>query len=127
MTLLKELKVIERDQWPSEKPPGFGEIEIERLFRRFKLTASNIKNGSRVSKELNLLFNCIKLIICCSTKCERGFSQINFIILPTLYRITIPHVSILMFVKLHGPTLREWNAEPYVTSCLRKHWSANDT
>ncbi|KAJ8871203.1 hypothetical protein PR048_027509 [Dryococelus australis] len=29
-TLLKELKVLEGDKWPSEKPPGFGEIEIER-------------------------------------------------------------------------------------------------
>ncbi|KAJ8879717.1 hypothetical protein PR048_020325 [Dryococelus australis] len=41
-TLLKEVKVLECDQWPSEKPLGFGEIEIERLCRIFKLTASNI-------------------------------------------------------------------------------------
>ncbi|KAJ8897989.1 hypothetical protein PR048_003349 [Dryococelus australis] len=76
-TLLKELEVLERDQWPSEKPPGFGEIEIEHLCRRFKLTASKIKNGyhdypedsSRVSKELNLSFNCIKLIPCSSAEC----------------------------------------------------------
>ncbi|KAJ8872859.1 hypothetical protein PR048_026475 [Dryococelus australis] len=54
----------------------------------FKLTASKIKNvyrdyledSSRVSKELNLLFNRIKLIPCCSAKCERGFSQMNLII-----------------------------------------------
>ncbi|KAJ8880809.1 hypothetical protein PR048_017280 [Dryococelus australis] len=64
-TLLKELNVLERDQWPSEKPPGFGETGIERVCRVFKLTGSEIKNGyrdyledsSRVSKELNLLFN----------------------------------------------------------------------
>ncbi|KAJ8893753.1 hypothetical protein PR048_006353 [Dryococelus australis] len=71
-TLLKELIVFERGHWPSEKPPGFGEMEIERLCLRFKLTASKIKHGyrdyldgsSRVSKQLNILFNCIKLIPC---------------------------------------------------------------
>ncbi|KAJ8877112.1 hypothetical protein PR048_021564 [Dryococelus australis] len=82
-TLLKELKVLERDEWRSEKPPGFREIEIEHLCRRFKLTASKIKNGSRVSIELTLLFNCIKLIPCSSAECEREFRQINLIISPT--------------------------------------------
>ncbi|KAJ8884227.1 hypothetical protein PR048_016084 [Dryococelus australis] len=68
-TLLKELKLLERNQWPSEKPPGLGEIEIERL--------------SRVSKELNLLFNCVKQIPCSSAECERAFSQMDLVISPT--------------------------------------------
>ncbi|KAJ8869373.1 hypothetical protein PR048_030949 [Dryococelus australis] len=103
------LRMLEGNQWSSEKPPGFGDIEIERLCWRFKLTASKIRNGyhdyledsSLVSKELNLSFNCIKLIPCSSAECERGFSQMSLTISHTRNRITIPHVSSL------GPALRE--------------------
>ncbi|KAJ8879478.1 hypothetical protein PR048_020086 [Dryococelus australis] len=107
-TLLKELKVLERDQWPSEKPPRFGEIELERLCYTFKLTASKIKNGyhdylednSRVSKQFNILFNCIKLIPCSSAECERGLSQMNLIIFPTRNRIAILHSGMLSHTSL---------------------------
>ncbi|KAJ8891583.1 hypothetical protein PR048_004111 [Dryococelus australis] len=95
-TPLKELKVLECDH--------YGEIEIERLCQRFKLTPSKIKNryhnylkdSSRVSKELNLLLNHIKLIPCSSVEYERGFRQMDLIISPTRNRITTPHVSSLM-------------------------------
>lgn len=35
--------------------------------------------------------------------------------------------SSLMLVKLWGPTLSDWNLEPYVISWLRKHQTADDT
>lgn len=134
-SLMNELKVLESDQWPSEKPPGFGECEIESLCRRFKLNVFKTKNAyrdyledsSRVPKDLNNLLNCTKLIPCSSSECERGFSQMNLIISPTRTRLTTAHVSSLMFVKLHGPDLRDWNTEPYVKTWLRKHRSAHDT
>lgn len=134
-SLINELKVLESDQWPSEKLPGFGECEIESLCRRFKLNVTKTKNAyrdyledsSRVPKYLNNLMNCTKLIPCSSSECERGFSQMNLIVSPTRTRLTTAHVSSLMFVKLHGPNLRDWNIEPYVQTWLRKHRSADDT
>lgn len=134
-SLLDELKVLEPDTWPTEKPAGFGEPEIEKLCRRFKLNIPKIKNSYRdfvenhttIPKHLTPLLNCTKLIPCSSADCERGFSLMNLIITPTRTRLTVPHVSSLMFVKLHGPNLSDWDPEPYVKTWLRKHRTADDT
>lgn len=134
-TLLDELKVLESDQWPSDIPIGYGEREVERLCKRFKLNASKVKNdyrdyldnSMRVPKELNRLINCSKLIPCSSAECERGFSMMNNIISATRTRLLIPHVASLLFIKLHGPPLSDWDPEPYVTTWLRTHRSADDT
>lgn len=49
----------------------------------------------------------------------------NLIVTPIRTRLT---VSSLMSVKLHGPTLSDWNLVPYyVKSCLRKHQTVDDT
>lgn len=134
-SLLSELKVLESNSWPSNKPLGYGEPEIEKLCARFRLNANKIKNSYRdylenssvVPKDLNQLMNCSMLIPCSSSECERGFSHMNIIITPTRTRLSIPHVSALMFIKLNGPNIRKWNPEPYVRTWLRKHRSADDT
>lgn len=134
-SLLDELKVLEPDQWPSDKPMGFGEAEMENLCKRFKLGVGAIKNSYRdflenpkkIPKPLTALFNCTKLIPCSTADCERGFSLMNLIITPTRTRLTVEHVSSLMFVNLHGPNLRDWDPEPYVKTWLRKHRTADDT
>nr|CAD7454151.1 unnamed protein product [Timema tahoe] len=110
-SLLNELKVLEPDQWPIDKPASFGEPETEKLCRRFKLRILS-KTIQGYQKRLTPLFNCTKLIPCSSAACERGFSLMNLIITPTRMRLTMPHVSSLMFVKPYGSNLRDWYPEP---------------
>jgi hypothetical protein len=109
--------------------------KIEKLCARFRLNSSKIKNGFRdylenstvIPKDLNPLINCSKLIPCSSSECERGFSHMNIIVSPTRTRLTIKHVSALMFIKLNGPNIRTWKPEYYVRTWLGRHRSADDT
>ncbi|XP_050516420.1 E3 SUMO-protein ligase KIAA1586-like [Diabrotica virgifera virgifera] len=134
-SLLSELKVLESNNWPPEKYVGYGEQEIEHLCARFRLNANKIKNSFRdylensttIPKDLNPLINCTKLIPCSSAECERGFSHMNIIISPTRSKLTIEHVSALMFIKLNGPSIQTWKPENYVKAWLRRHRTADDT
>lgn len=135
--LLSELKVLEPNQWPDDKSLrfGFGEVEVENLCKRFKLNKAKIINcfrdyiedSSRVPRDLTPLLNCTKLIPCSSSECERGFSLMNQIITDLRSRILTKHVSSLMFIKHHGPNIKEWNVEPYVKTWMRRHRTADDT
>lgn len=124
-SLLSELLVLDPHHWPAELPQGYGENEVERLCRRFQLNERVIKNAFRDFKENNgripddlaPLINCTRVIPCSTAECERGFSQMNLIITDQRSKILIKHASALMFIKLHGPPLRQWNPSPYVTTC----------
>ncbi|KAJ8888924.1 hypothetical protein PR048_008418 [Dryococelus australis] len=121
--LLNQIKVLDCDQYPADLPVGF------------QLNAAKIKNAywdyldnsHCIPKELNELMNCTKLIACSSAECERGFSLMNIIVSPTRNRLLIPRVSSLMFIKLHGPSLKDWNPEPYISTWLRSHHSEDNT
>ncbi|XP_058841147.1 E3 SUMO-protein ligase KIAA1586-like [Acipenser ruthenus] len=135
-SLLSELLVLDPHHWPAELPQGYGENEVERLCRRFQLNERIIKNAFRDFKENNgripddlaPLINCTRVIPCSTAECERGFSQMNLIITDQRSKILIKHASALMFIKLHGPPLRQWNPSPYVTTWLRhNHRSADDS
>ncbi|KAJ8896691.1 hypothetical protein PR048_002036 [Dryococelus australis] len=54
-----------------------------------------------------------------------GFSLKNIIVSPTRNRLLIQHVSSIMFIKLHGPSLKDWNPESYISTWLRSHYSAD--
>ena len=58
-----------------------------------------------------------------SSEAEKGFSLINLIVTDVRNRISITHVSILMFIKLEGPPLSKFS--PNVFHGLRTHRSAN--
>lgn len=135
--LIAQLKVLERDNWPPAQnmPPGFGEVEISELCKRFRLPTVSAINGFRdfiestgdaTPDELRPLINCTKVIPCSTAECERGFSQMNLIITPTRTKLLIERVSALMFIKLHGPPLNQWDPTGYVTTWLRCHRSAED-
>ncbi|KAK9745506.1 hypothetical protein QE152_g6844 [Popillia japonica] len=51
----------------------------------------------------------------------------NLITSPTRTRLTIEHISALMFIKLNGPNIRTWKPEYYVRTWLRRHRTADDT
>uniref|UniRef100_A0A3Q2XWZ4 DUF4371 domain-containing protein n=1 Tax=Hippocampus comes TaxID=109280 RepID=A0A3Q2XWZ4_HIPCM len=116
--LIKQLNVLEPGNWPpaQDMPPGFGETEIAALCQRFRLHIASAINGFRdfiessgddddTPADLRPLMNCTKLIPC-NTLIER--------------------VSALMFIKLHGPPMKQWDPTSYVTTWLRCHHSAED-
>ena len=75
---------------------------------------------------LKPLLNCIDVIPCSSSECERGFSQMNIILDERSSKLTIKHVSSLMFIKRNGPPLAVWNPIDYTKSWLKYHSSAVD-
>lgn len=138
-SLLSDLKVLEPDHWPKDKDQSvrYGEVEIDNLCRRFKieLNKSKVINGlrdyiedsSKIPKDLTPLLNCAKLIPCSSAEAERGFSLMNQIITDERSRLLTKHVSNIMFIKHHGPPVKEWHVELYAKTWLRKHRTADDT
>ena len=57
---------------------------------------------------------------------ERGFSEMNIICAPLRSKITIPHLSSLMFVSINGPPMYLWNSSAAFSEWLQKHVSAMD-
>ena len=113
-------------------PPGYGEVQVSELCQLFRLPTVSVINAFRdfvestvddaTPAELRPLMNCTRLIPCSTAECERGF---RLIITPTRNRLLIERVSTLMFIKLHGPPLTQWDPTGYMTS-LRRHRSAED-
>ena len=113
----------------------YGEAEIKLLCFWLGLPEISIVNaftdyyedlGLHIPTDLKPLLNCIDVIPCSSSKCERGFSQMNIILDERRSKLTIKHVSSLMFIKLNGPPLAVWNPIDYSKSWLRYHSSAVD-
>lgn len=128
-SLLEELKVLGPEQWPADKSVGFwrnrdwnfGQKVSIKYWEYKNIFRDLVENHTIIQKVLIPLFNCTKLIPCSTADCERGFSLMNVTITPTRSRLTS-----LMFVKLHGPSLRDLDPEPYVKTWLRKHRIAED-
>ncbi len=136
--LVKQFGVLDEETWPTEIPPGFGENEIMQICERFHLSHSHMltvngyrdyldNGGRKVPADLQPLVHCTHVIPCSTAECERGFSMMNIIVTDTRNKLLISHVSDLLFIKLHGPPVKRWNATKYTKTWLRKHRSAVDT
>ena len=88
-SLLREMCVLEKDYWPAEIPPNYGESEISSLCKRFKLSSSTAINafrdymedhGRHIPQDLHPLMSCSQVIPISTSECERGFSHMNLII-----------------------------------------------
>ena len=107
------------------------------MCKRFELPQAQIINSFRdfvdnigrrePADHLKPLVNCTQVIPCSTAECERGFSHMNIIVSDTRSNLTIPHVSSLMFIKLHGPPISMWKPMFYAQTWLRNHRSATDT
>lgn len=59
-----------------------------------------------------------------TSDCERGFSDMNLTITDLRTRLAIENVSDLMFISINGPSVENFNPQPYVKVWLREHRSA---
>ena len=113
----------------------FGEIEINNLSNRLQLNDREMVRGFReyvvettYSQKLLPLIHALHSIPISSSECERGFSQMNLIITPTRASLMTKTVSSLLFIRLVGPSLTQFDPTKYVASwLLRGRHSAVDT
>lgn len=70
--------------------------------------ARSCVHGRQITQKLKPLVDAIKTIPCSTSEGERGFSAVNLIMTDLRSTLTISHVAVLLFVKLHGPPLSKW-------------------
>ena len=136
--LLDQIDTLNPLKWPtSVKVPWYdGESKLRKFVKRFGLgweeTLPEFREyvrskGKSVPNRIIEIKRVINAIPVTSADCERGFSAMNLIMTSSRNRLTIAHTSNLMFVKLVGPPISQFDPVPYVTQWLRTHRSATDT
>lgn len=136
--LPERAKVLDSKFWPqnTEKQLTFGETEIRNLAQRFRLNERETVRGFReylldrneVPDKLFPLKNTLATIAISSSECERGFSQMNLIVTSSRSSLLIRTTSALMFIRMVGPPLTQFNPSKYLDSwLLQGRHSAVDT
>lgn len=130
-------KILDSKYWPEN--PGkhltFGEAEIRKLARKFRLNEREAVRGFRQYLQENKvpdillpLKHTLGTIAISSSECERGFSQMNLIVTSSRSSLLVRTTSALMFIRIVGPPLTQFNPSKYVDSwLLRGRHSAVDT
>lgn len=124
--------------WPDKLDATFGSSSVKAMCKRFGLDEIKMDildgyrdyvdcGGRRAPSKLKPLLDCVKTLPCSTAECERGFSAMNLIVTPSRTSLLLSHVSSLMFIRLNGPPLKQWNPQPYVRTWLLHHSSAIDT
>jgi hypothetical protein len=121
------IEVLDVGKIPLELSPEFGEQQLKTLcikfavnFREVKVAYRDFKEtrGSVVQPALQQLLNAINTIPISTAECERGFSKMNLVCNTLRSRLTVKHMSSLMFISLTDPPLARWQPLPYVKSWL---------
>ena len=137
VSLLGEFDILDSKKWPSglESPWVEGERKLESLCERFSLPYDQHKVALRdfiddvdnVPQDILKFQAILNSLPVSSADCERGFSTMNIVCNDTRNRLTVEHISNLMFISLLGPPVKEFDPEPYVKEWLKTHRSADDT
>jgi len=121
------VSILDANTWPSDLPPEYGETELRSLCIRFALKFGETKTDYRQYKNsqgqhmpvgLKRLLNSINTLPISTAECERGFSKMNILCSPLRSRLTVQHLSALMFISICGPSLEFWQPLPFVKSWL---------
>jgi len=96
-TFVDQLKVLYPDNWPDELTAStsalYGQDEITALAERFGVNARQSvqpfrdyldNGGKRTPDDLKPLLLAVDTVPVCTAECERGFSQMNLIMSPTM-------------------------------------------
>lgn len=134
-SILQDICILDKTTWPQSVGVRYDEDQVKRMCDRFFLNKDNAVHGFREfleedksPKTLILeIHNCVQTFPCSTVECKRGFSLLNIICNDLRTRLTVEHISELMFIKINGPPLHLWKPEVYVKSWLVCHRSADDT
>ena len=126
-TLCKAVEVLERTAVPSEVSPEFGEVQLKLLCTTFGLSYSEAKLAYRDYKEskgkvilpaLKRVMNVVNTVPVSTAECERGFSNMNIVCTSLRSRLSVKHMSSLMFISLSCSPLSLWKPLSFVKSWI---------
>jgi hAT family C-terminal dimerisation region len=69
---------------------------------------------------MQALLSAIGTLPVSTAACERGFSKMNVVCSPLRSKLTVGHMSSLMFISIVGPPVLEWKPTSYVHSWIAK-------
>lgn len=103
-------------------------IDSDKVIADFKaLKASGGRWGAGM-RWLEAVRAALSVVPVSTAECERSFSVMNTIASPKRNRLTVNHLSDLMFISIMGPPLTVFNPTPYSKSWLQRgNHSAGDT
>lgn len=132
--VVKSITVLDQTLWPEEEAERllYGEVEVKRLSKTLGLNSSVIldqfrmlKAGYSEGEDLKSFKNDLMCLPISTAECERGFSEMNLARCKLRNALTISRVSQLLFLKINGPQLHNFNTAKYVRSWINKgHRSA---
>ena len=108
----------------------FGKQQLQSPCNYFDLVYDNFKDDFRdyvdqpdhTPKTIALLKSIINTLTVSSANCERGFSSLNINCSDDSNRLKVEHV----FSSVVGPSIQNFNSEPYTKICLKSHRDAGD-
>jgi len=125
-----KLHVLLPNSWPADMPPEYGEHEITEICTKFRCQyTSSLKAeyrdfkesaGSVVGRKVARLQCNVATLPISTAVCERGFSKMNIVCSPLRSKLTIKHMSSLLFISCVRPPLTTWQPHEYVRSWLAK-------
>ena len=133
-SLFQKVNVLDTKTWPSPLPLMYGECEIRELCTLLKIGFSGVKQSYRDFKEnasvpmhmsLLELKNAVETIAVSSAECERGFSEMNAVVISMRSQLKTQNVSALMFIQMVGPPLTSWDPTKYVRKWVATRRSAD--
>ncbi|CAH2312662.1 E3 SUMO- ligase KIAA1586-like [Pelobates cultripes] len=125
-TLVSDIDILNSQRWPiSVDSPWFeGEVKLEQLCKRFRLSYASIcegfrdyidNGGAEIPENLKPVVTAVNSLSVTSGDCERGFSTMNLVMSPIRSGLGIERLSSLLFNSLIGPPVNLWDPLPYVT------------
>ena len=127
-SLCDAVAVLDPSTWASDSlSPEFGERELRLLCETLSCSFSEMKVAYRDFKEcggkttnlvLQSLLNRVNTIPVSTSECERGFSNMYVVCSKLRTRLTINHMSALLFISLSEPSVKLFNPLRYVKSWL---------
>lgn len=82
--------------------------------------------GKAIAPCVRVLLNCVNTIPVSTAECERGFSKMNVVCSSLRTRLTVPHMSSLIFVSLCCPPVHLWEPLKFVKSWVALNRRAAD-
>jgi len=125
--LCKAVEILDVATVATLVPPEFGEAQLKFICTMFGLCFSETKNAYRdfkesagkiISDSLKKVMHLIDTIPVSTAECERGFSRMNLVCTSLRSRLSVKHMSSLMFIGLSGPPLALWKPLPFVKAWL---------
>ncbi|CAI6374561.1 unnamed protein product [Macrosiphum euphorbiae] len=126
--LIKELDVLNSNNWPDNVDILYEDDCVRRLVTRFHLDEKSTIRGFREFKDtkdssqinhLHPLLTAVRTIAISSSECERTFSVMSNIVTSKRNALTTGHISSLIFINCIGPPIQLFKPDHYVESWIK--------